>query len=139
MIRLTLPYPISANRYWRTYMPKGRRNPVTVVSSEARKYKAAVQKIALDSGVDEPMNGRVEIVYTLYPRQPKDYRKRMKKDPERWDDTVQCIDLDNAQKVMFDAMKGVVFVDDDRVFRIVGKRVEPDENGARVEVQVSAM
>jgi crossover junction endodeoxyribonuclease RusA len=139
MIRLTLPYPISANRYWRTYMPKGHRNPVTVVSGEARKYKAAVQKIALDSGVDEPMNGRVEIVYTLYPRQPKDYRKRMKKDPEHWDDTVQCIDLDNAQKVMFDAMKGVVFVDDDRVFRIVGRRVEPDENGARVEVQVSAM
>ena len=63
----------------------------------------------------------------------------MKKDPEHWDDTAQCIDLDNAQKVMFDAMKGVVFVDDDRVFRIVGKRVEPDENGARVEVQISAM
>lgn len=139
MIKLTLPYPISANRYWRTYMPKGHRNPVTVISSEAKKYKGDVQKIALASGIIKPMEGRIEIVYTLYPRCPKDWQKRIRKDPKNWGDTVQCIDLDNAQKVMFDALKGVAFIDDDRVFRIVGRRVEPDENGARVEVQISAM
>ncbi len=31
-IRLVLPYPLSANRYWRTYMPKGFKAPVTVCS-----------------------------------------------------------------------------------------------------------
>jgi crossover junction endodeoxyribonuclease RusA len=27
-ITLVLPYPLSANRYWRTYMPKGFKAPV---------------------------------------------------------------------------------------------------------------
>ena len=57
-------------------------------------------------------------------------------DPLHWDDSVQCIDLDNAQKVMFDALKGVVFVDDDMIFRINGQRAEPDEMGPRVEVRI---
>ena len=37
-VTLVLPYPVSANRYWRTYQPKGHRVPVTVVSREAKKY-----------------------------------------------------------------------------------------------------
>lgn len=36
MIELTLPYPISANRYWRTYLPRGCAAPVTTVSPEAQ-------------------------------------------------------------------------------------------------------
>lgn len=135
-VTLVLPYPVSANRYWRTYIPKGHRNAVTVVSGEAKKYKLAVQKTALEAGIVQPIEGRISIAYQLYPNRPKDWFKRMTRDPMHWDDTVQCIDLDNAQKVLFDAMKGVVFVDDDRVFRIVGERVAPDEFGARVEVMV---
>ena len=135
-VTLVLPYPVSANRYWRTYQPKGHRVPVTVVSREARDYKAAVERIARENGIWTPLSGRVEVVYRLFPRCPKDWRKRIRLDPVCWDDSVQCIDLDNAQKVLFDAMKGVVFVDDDRVFRIVGERVAPDEFGARVEVMV---
>lgn len=139
MINLILPYPISANRYWRTYMPKGHRHPVTVVSSEAKKYKTDVQKIAQLAGITKPMDGRIQIVYSLYPRCPKDWQKRIKRDPEHWDETVQCIDLDNAQKVIFDALKGVVFSDDDMIFKIKGERVAPDEIGARVEITILEM
>lgn len=137
MIRLTLPYPISANRYWRTVWPKGCQRPVTTVSNEARKYKTAVRKIALEAGA-KPIKGRVKVFYTLYPHWPKDWQKRMRKDPVYWDDTVQCIDLDNAQKILFDALEGVVFENDKLVRRIEGKRVEPDPHGARIEVQISA-
>lgn len=139
MIKLTLPYPISANRYWRTYMPKGHKTPVTVVSPEAKKFKEKVMRIAHDAGITAPMSGRIEIAYQLYPRRPKDWQKRQQKNPENWDDTVQCIDLDNAQKVTFDSMKGIVFTDDDMIFCLSGKRAEPDEFGPRVEVTIRRM
>ena len=135
-VTLVLPYPVSANRYWRTYIPKGHRNAVTAVSREAQTYKAAVQKMALEAGIGSPVEGRIAVSYTLYPRRPKDWFRRMTRDPVHWDDSVQCIDLDNAQKVMFDALKGVVFVDDDMIFRINGQRAEPDEMGPRVEVRI---
>ena len=136
MIELTLPYPVSANRYWRTVWPNGARCPVTTVSAQARAYKTQVRRLALEAGVVRPFSGRGGVSFVLFPRRPSDWKRRVKADPVRWDDSVQCIDLDNAQKVLFDAMKGVVFVDDDRVFRIVGERVAPDEFGARVEVMV---
>ena len=135
-VTLILPYPVSANRYWRTYIPKGFRKAMTVVSNEAQMYKLAVQRIAMEAGIGNPVEGRIAVSYTLYPRRPKDWFKRMTRDPDHWDDTVQCIDLDNAQKVMFDALKGIAFVDDDMIFRINGQRAEPDEMGPRVEVRI---
>lgn len=137
-MRLVLPYPVSANRYWRTYLPKGHGKPVTVIGGEAREYRAAVREIARAAGAT-PIPGRVGVTYTLYPKRPKDFARRMKRDPARWDDTVQCIDLDNAQKVMFDALKGLVFADDGMIRRIVGERAMPDEKGARVELLVEAL
>lgn len=136
MIKLILPYPVSANRYWRTYVPRGRRNAITVVSAEAQKYKQIVLATARNSGVLMPLKGRVSVDYKLYPRRPKDWFRRSKQN-RNWDDTVQCIDLDNAQKVMLDALKNVVFEDDSWVRKITGERVEPDENGARVEVCIT--
>lgn len=138
-VTLVLPYPVSANRYWRTCIPKRYRKAMTVVSNEAKDYKATVQKMVLEAGISSPIKGRVAVSYTLYPRRPKDWFKRMTHDPLHWDDTVQCIDLDNAQKVLFDALKGIVFEDDDMVRRISAERVEPDEHGARVEITVSGM
>lgn len=136
MIDIVLPYPISANRYWRTYMPKGHHVPVTVVSKEAKAYKETVQWILASAGVQEPIDDVISIRYTLYPRRPKDWMKRMRTDPYGWHRNVQCIDLDNAQKVMFDAMKGIAFTDDDLVWFICGQRGVPDEKGARVEVRI---
>jgi len=134
-IELTLPYPLSANRYWRTYMPRGFSAPVTACSKEAKEYKAQVGWLARKAGVSKPIAGRVAVAYTLYPQRPQDWAKRAARDPMAWDDTVQCIDLDNAQKVLFDALKGVAFDDDKWVRRIEAERAEPDGEG-RIVVRI---
>lgn len=125
-IRLVLPYPISANRYWRTFMPKGFKAPVTTLSKEAKDYKAEVGWLAKQAGIRSPIPGRVAVSYVLYPKRPQDWAKRAEKDPLGWDDSVLCIDLDNAQKVLMDALKGVVIEDDKWIRRIVAERAEPD-------------
>lgn len=135
-VTLVLPYPISANRYWRTYMPKGFKAPVTVVSSEAKAYKSEVGWLAKEAGIRSPIAGRVAVSYVLYPKRPQDWAKRTAKDPEGWDDTVLCIDLDNAQKVLMDALKGVVFDDDKWVRKIHAERAEPDGD-ARLIVTIT--
>lgn len=132
---LVLPYPISANRYWRTYQPKGFKSHVTVPSSEAKSYKQEVGWLAKQAGVRSPMQGRVEIDIKLFPQRPLDWAKRAQKNPGRWDDDVRCIDLDNARKVLYDSLKGIVFDDDRWVFRDSGQRMEPDGE-ARVVVTV---
>lgn len=137
-ISLILPYPPSANRVWRTYMPKGFKAPVTVLSAEGKAYKAQVCGLAKIAGVKAPIAGRVAVSIRLYPDRPQDWAKRAAKDPMGWDDTVRCIDLDNANKVLFDALKGVVIDDDRWVRRIASERMEPDGE-ARVEVTIEAI
>ena len=135
-VTLTLPWPVSSNRYWRTFMPKGFKAPVTTLSKEAKDYKQAVGLIAKEAGIIKPIAGRVAVSYVLYPQRPQDWANRAAKDPVRWDDSVQCLDLDNALKVMLDSLKGVVFGDDKFVFEIHGRRAEPDGVG-RMVVTVS--
>lgn len=138
MIELTLPYPVSANRYWRTVWPNGARCPVTTVSAQARAYRTQVRRLALEAGVSHPFSGRVGVSFVLFPRRPSDWKRRAKADPVHWDDSVQCIDLDNAQKILFDALEGVAFSDDAQVRRIAGKRAVPDGQ-ARVEVCIEPL
>ena len=139
MIELTLPYPISANRYWKTRVMKvaGQMMAQTYVSKEAKEFKDHVGWLARAAGVRAPITGRVAISYTLHPHRPLDYLRRMKRDPAGWEDTVQCIDLDNAQKVLLDALKGVVMEDDKWVRSITAVRGEPIVGG-RLVVRVSA-
>ncbi|MEN7529318.1 RusA family crossover junction endodeoxyribonuclease [Cupriavidus sp. DL-D2] len=137
-IVLTLPYPVSANRYWRTYMPKGFKAPVTTLSAEAKAYKSEVGWLAKAAGIRSPLVGRVAVAYTLYPNRPQDWQKRQRRDGASWDDSVQCIDLDNAQKVLMDALKGIVFEDDRWVRRITAERAEPDGEG-RLVVTITAI
>ena len=141
MLTVTLPYPISANRYWasRTVKPKGKAAfTTTYVTAEAKAYKEQVGWLLRAAGVREPIAGRVAIAYTLYPHRPLDWQKRQQKLGAAWDDTVQCIDLDNAQKVLLDAMKGIAFDDDAWVRRIVAERAEPDGE-ARIVVTITAI
>lgn len=134
MIELTLPYPISANRYWKTRVMnvKGHMQACTYVSKEAKDFKEQVGWLARAAGVRAPLLGRVAIAYTLHPHRPQDYQRRMKRDPSGWEDTVQCIDLDNAQKVLLDALKGIVMEDDKWVRSITAERGEPVEGGKLV-------
>lgn len=136
-ITLTLPRPVSANLYWRTRVVKNMA--MTYVSAEAKAYKAQVTALARAAGVVAPISGRVQLEVWLYPHRPQDWQKRQRKLGANWDDGVQSIDLDNAHKVLLDAMKGVCFNDDRFVFRIASQRMEPDDQPARVVVRVTSI
>lgn len=136
-ITLTLPPPVSANRYWRSVVPKGHRRAIVTLSDEAKAYKQHVAWLAKAAGT-KPIHGRVALTLHLYPQRPQDAARRIRKSPFDWDDTVRCIDLDNALKVTLDALKGVAFSDDKFVHRIIAERFEPDGE-ARAVVTVSAI
>jgi len=133
-IHLVLPYPVSANRYWRHGLIKGR--PVTFVTKEAKAYREDVGWKARAQGLRTPSSERIEIALVLYPARPKDWAKRKAKNPDRWDDSVQCMDLGNCEKVVGDALNGIAWVDDKQIFRMVKHRAEPDEHGARLELYI---
>lgn len=114
-MRLVLPYPPSANRYWRSF-----RNRV-VVSDEARAYKARVAaecrvQLGTLATFQEPFHGPVAVVVHVY--RP---RKRG--------------DLDNTLKVLLDALKGIAFVDDDQVVDLHAIRGDSKGN-PRAEVEI---
>lgn len=133
MIVLTLPYPISANVYWRSMVRFNRA--ITYVSPEAKDFKQKVQHIAHAAGIRTPITGRVELGVQLYPQRPLDWARRAKRNPHGWDDDVRCIDLDNANKVLLDSVKGIVIEDDKWVRKISSERMEPDGE-ARVVLYV---
>ncbi|AET91070.1 endodeoxyribonuclease RusA [Burkholderia sp. YI23] len=134
MLIVTLPYPVSANRYWRVRVVKG--VAMNYVSSEAKAYKEQVGWIVRAAGVGAPLAGRIAIDYTLYPKRPQDWQRRARKLGDAWHDNVMCLDLDNAQKVLLDALKGVAFDDDKWVRRITAERAEPDGE-ARIVVRIA--
>jgi len=138
MIHLTLPYPISANRYWavRVIPKKPKPLALTYVTEEAKAYKKAVGMLALAAGIRVAATGRVVLHIKLFPHRPQDWAKRARKDPHTWDDTVQCIDLGNCEKVLSDALNGIAWVDDKQIRRTLLERMEPDEKGARLEVTI---
>jgi crossover junction endodeoxyribonuclease RusA len=142
-VRLVLPPAISANRYWGTRVvpKKGQRRAmaITYVTDEARAYKDDVGRLALMAGVRKPIAGRVALTVRMYPARPQDWAKRAAKDPDGWDDGVRSIDLDNCLKVLLDALKNIAFDDDAWVRRIDAERCEPDERGARVEVEIAPL
>lgn len=127
---------MSANRYWRTFQPKGFAHAVTTLSKEAKAYKLAVKRIVVDAGITAPITGRVKVSIALYPFRPQDWLKRARANPLNWDDDVRSLDLDNANKVLLDALKGLVFEDDKMVFELWSKRCEPDDGGGRVVVHI---
>jgi crossover junction endodeoxyribonuclease RusA len=135
-VELTLPYPISANRYWRT-ASRGAR-AITYVSAEAKVYREAVALICAQTyGVMRPITGPLAMILRLYGPRPMDWQRRLKRDGERWWHDARCIDLGNAEKVLADALQGLVLEDDKQIVEIHMRRMPPDEKGARVEIEVS--
>lgn len=136
---LVLGYPVSANRYWATRVVKTKERgwiAMTYVTPEAKAYKEHVRMVAYAMGIRAPIVGRVEIGFRLFPALPQDWATRRRKDPAGWADTVRCIDLGNAIKVMEDALIGTVIEDDSWTWRLVGEKMEPDAQGARLELFV---
>ena len=136
MIELILPYPPSANRYWRTAIVCNRVQ--TYPSADAKAYKAEVKTIAMLSGVKAPLPGRIALHVQLYPQRPQDWARRARKAPLTWDDDVRCIDLGNAEKVLSDALNGVAWLDDKQHRRILLERMEPDGD-ARMVVRIEQL
>lgn len=142
MITVTLPYPISANRYWatRVYFSKEHNKwmAMTYVTAEAKAYKEKVGWLLRAAGVRKPIEGRVALRIELFPHRPLDWQTRQRKLGPTWDDSVQCIDLGNAEKVLSDAMKDIAFGDDKWLRDIHLVRREPDGE-ARVVVTITPM
>lgn len=124
---LVLPYPVSANRYWKAITIPGRT--MMAPSKEALAYRRAVATIARDCGLIEPFPWRVAVELDLYPHRPQDWARRARLDPAGWDDDVRCIDLGNAEKVLSDALQGIVFPDDRWIWDLHKRRKEPDGEG----------
>lgn len=111
-IRLVLPYPPSANRYWRNF----RGNVVT--SAEARSYKLEVAYLAKHVGI-EKLGGPVVVFVDIY-------RPR------------RVGDLDNRLKVLLDALQGVAYDNDSQVVEVHARRFDDKQNPrAELEVRVA--
>lgn len=110
-IRLSLPYPPSANAYWRASRGRG-----LVPSSEALRYKVAVATLAASEHV-LPLKGPVRLILRAY-------RPR------------KMGDLDNVCKVLLDALQGWVYLDDGQVEALDAIRYD-DADKPRVDVFVT--
>lgn len=118
MINLRLPYPVSANVYWRVSASGGRS--VTYVSNEAKNYKQAVKILGRKA---VPISGDVSVSIELLPKLTKGGKAHK-----------QVLDLDNAIKVTLDALIGVAYADDKQVKYIKAKYGEPVQDGGLVVV-----
>ncbi len=106
---ISLPYPPSANVYWRNF--QGR----TVVSQEARNYKAQAGWLAKSQDV-QLLDGDIAVTLKLYRPQKKG-------------------DIDNRIKVLLDALQGVAFENDSQIVELHVFRYD-DKNNPGVEVEL---
>lgn len=117
MISLTLPVPPSANGYWRNVTIQGR--PRVLLSKRGREYKQAVRGIALSERVQRyGAHVRLEVRMTVHFQ------------------TKRRADIDNLLKGALDSLKGLAFVDDEQVDRIVLQRGGVDKGDPRIEVTI---
>jgi len=118
VVELRLPYPPSANLYWRTRVIQPRGRPAfvsTYVSKEATEFKDLVALEARSKGV-RPLLGEVEVEVMLYRPQKSG-------------------DLDNRLKCLLDSLRGIAYGDDASIVKIVAERHE-DKHNPRVTVRV---
>lgn len=101
-MKIILPIPPSANRYWRMW--RGHM----VISDEARAYKSGAMLRALSQGA-RPMSGPVSVSLTLYRKERRG-------------------DLDNRIKVALDALQGVAYLNDSQVTEIHAKLADDPSN-----------
>lgn len=120
-MKLVLPYPVSANRYWQSFVPKGARRAIVHPSTEAKAYKRAVGLIANLAGCRTPSSKPMALTFTLHPRMNKDGSA-----------SLVVLDLGNCLKVAEDALQGIVYENDKQVQDIRLRYGPPIANGSLV-------
>ena len=108
MIELTLPWPPSANRYWR-HPTKGKLAGRHLISREGRAYR---DEVSWRIRRRAPLLGRLDVQFRAA---PPDRRKR---------------DLDNLLKAAQDALSNAgVWGDDEQIDRLFVERLAPVKGG----------
>lgn len=120
MIKLSLPYPISANKYWRNM--RGRM----IRSKEAEEFKGYVKAQCL-VGKIKPLDGDVAVAIVLHPKCKKDGTA-----------SATRLDLDNCLKVVIDALNGFAYHDDNQIIRLIAEIGEPVQNGGLTVMWLAA-
>lgn len=118
MIRMVLPYPVSANRYWRIAQNRHYH------SKEALAYRRDVALIALRGGYAKPYQGDVVVRLALCPELT---RKGVASKTR--------LDLDNCMKVALDALQDVAFVNDKQIVELSAK-FGPAQIGGALMVEI---
>ena len=114
MIELTLPWPPSVNRYWRSYMGR------VLISAEGRKYRRAVAEQVLIQGENKQVDYAMKVEIKAY---RPDRRRR---------------DLDNLLKAVLDSMVHAGVMEDDAL--VEDLRVYwADEVGGMVKVTIEGI
>lgn len=109
---ITLPYPPSLNRYYRTV--QGR----ILISAEGRSYQHTVAGYVMEARTGAAMRGRLAVSIDVF---PPDRRRR---------------DLDNTAKCLLDSLtKAGVWADDEQIDALTLRR-QPVAVGGRVLVEV---
>lgn len=110
-LRLVLPYPPSANRYWRWVPRMG-----NVPSAEALKYRTDVAKLLAGC---RPLVGRIQVTACRI------FRPR------------KVGDLVNRVKVLEDALQGFAYLDDGQIWAYRDLERWDDSARPRVEMELS--
>lgn len=112
MLKITLPFPPSGNRYFRNV------NGRMVRSREANDYKAQVGTLCNLEGL-QPLAGNVCVTVDVY--RP-----------------IKRGDLDNYTKILLDSLNGWAYRDDAQIVELHASRHE-DAANPRVEVSVEVV
>lgn len=110
---IVMPYPVSANRYWRNF------NGRMVLSCEATKYKRSVGATYAVEGGKYHHNGDIDVSIRLHPKLTKNGLPSKTR-----------IDLDNCLKVVIDALNNAAYRDDSQIVKIVAEIGHPVAGGA---------
>lgn len=114
VLRLTLPEPPSANRWWRKWKNR------MVLSDEARAYKAATYLAAKRVTRKRPIPAG-DVMLTI-----DWYRSR------------RAGDLDKRLGVVIDALQGAAYENDSQVVELTARRFD-DKKNPRLEVTITAL
>lgn len=112
-MQVTLPYPPSANRYYRVVMGRA------VKSAEAREYLIVASAEATRQGLRPIESGDVVLTIDLYRPQKSG-------------------DVDNRIKQLADALQGIAYANDKQIKKITVERHDTDRKNPRAVVTIES-